>query len=221
MGCTSQEAEASTSNMTRSLTTQTFGVPSHGVPELIETSDKVARLSEAGHAYEVRLRELEHQFESKASELGRNSSPRLPSSGGICRDRPANPRIAGMAGGGQAKRKSRIIRYPQTIDPADRAIFDEFKAEILGIANRNQARMGGTLGQVKQIIDGAELVFAVYPDNDSLDGIGMLVLKGERLLKECFASGASVSVRVSAVSCVNVEQAVAADDLFGVHPEYN
>ena len=36
----------------------------------IETSDKVARLSEAGHAYEARLRELEHQFESKASELG-------------------------------------------------------------------------------------------------------------------------------------------------------
>jgi hypothetical protein len=69
MGCTSQEAEASTSNMAKSLTTQTFGVPSHGVLELIETSDKVVRLSEAGYGYETRVRELEHQFESKAAEL--------------------------------------------------------------------------------------------------------------------------------------------------------
>ena len=35
--------------------------------ELIETSDKVARLSEAGYGYETRVRELEHQFE--AAEL--------------------------------------------------------------------------------------------------------------------------------------------------------
>jgi hypothetical protein len=69
MGCTSQEAEAPTSNMAKSLTTQTFGVPSHGVLELIETSDKVAWLSEAGYRYETSVRELEHQFESKAAEL--------------------------------------------------------------------------------------------------------------------------------------------------------
>ena len=35
--------------------------------KLIESSDKVARLS--GYAYETKLRELEHQFESKAAEL--------------------------------------------------------------------------------------------------------------------------------------------------------
>jgi hypothetical protein len=197
--------------MAESLVIQTFAVPSHGVPELIETSDKVARLSEAGHACEARLRELEHHFESKASELGEEYLAIVLQ----IHESPERPEAA------TAKRKSGIIPYPQTIDPADRAIFDEFKAEILGIANRNQARMGGTPGQLKQIIDGAELVFAVYPDDDSSDGIGMLVLKGERLLKECFASGASVSVRVSAVSCVNLEQAVAADDLFGIHPEYN
>jgi hypothetical protein len=42
--------------MAKSLTRQTFGVPSQGVLELIETSDKVARLSEAGYAYETKLR---------------------------------------------------------------------------------------------------------------------------------------------------------------------
>ena len=69
MGCASREAEALRSNMAKSLTAQTFGVPSHGLLELIETSDKFARLSEAGYSYETRVRELEHQFESKAAEL--------------------------------------------------------------------------------------------------------------------------------------------------------
>jgi hypothetical protein len=55
--------------MAKSLTRQTFGVPSQGVLELIETSDRVARLSEAGSAYETKVRELEHQFEVKASDL--------------------------------------------------------------------------------------------------------------------------------------------------------
>jgi hypothetical protein len=49
--------------------TQPFNVPSQAVPELIEPSDKVAWLSEARSSYETNLRELEHQFESKAADL--------------------------------------------------------------------------------------------------------------------------------------------------------
>jgi hypothetical protein len=56
-------------DMAKSLTRQTFGEPSHRVLELNETSDQVARLSEAGYAYKTKLRELEHQFEVNASEL--------------------------------------------------------------------------------------------------------------------------------------------------------
>jgi hypothetical protein len=56
-------------NMAKSLTRQTFGEPSHRVLELNETSDQVARLSEAGYAYKTKRRELEHQFDVKASEL--------------------------------------------------------------------------------------------------------------------------------------------------------
>jgi hypothetical protein len=52
----------------RALSTrQTCGVPSQGV--LIEASDKVVRLSEARHAYETRLWELEQQFEVKAAKV--------------------------------------------------------------------------------------------------------------------------------------------------------
>jgi len=52
-------------NMTKSR----FNVPSQAVLELIEPSDKVEWLSEAKHSYETNLRELEHQFESKAADL--------------------------------------------------------------------------------------------------------------------------------------------------------
>jgi len=53
-------------NMTQS-TRQTFGVPSQVV--LIESSDNAVRLSEARHAYETRLWELERQFEAKAAKV--------------------------------------------------------------------------------------------------------------------------------------------------------
>ena len=48
-------------------TRKTFGVPSQGV--LIESSDKIVRLSEARYAYETRLGELEQQFEVKAAKV--------------------------------------------------------------------------------------------------------------------------------------------------------
>jgi hypothetical protein len=53
-------------NMAQS-TRQTFGGPSQGV--LIESPDKVVRLSEARYAYETRLWELEQQFEVKAAKV--------------------------------------------------------------------------------------------------------------------------------------------------------
>ena len=55
--------------MAKSLITQTLGGPSHDVLGLIEISDKIARLSEAGHAFETKRRKLEHQLEMTNSEL--------------------------------------------------------------------------------------------------------------------------------------------------------
>lgn len=46
-----------------------FGVPSIEVAERIDNSDKVAALNAAAYRCNARLRELEHQFEAKASEV--------------------------------------------------------------------------------------------------------------------------------------------------------
>jgi hypothetical protein len=45
--------------MAKLPTTQALGGPSHGVLGLIEISDKIARLSEAGYAFETKRRKLE------------------------------------------------------------------------------------------------------------------------------------------------------------------
>jgi hypothetical protein len=68
MGGSSKEAERGieVQNIVQS-TRKTFGVPSQGV--LIESSDKIVRLSEARYAYETRLWELEQQFEVKAAKV--------------------------------------------------------------------------------------------------------------------------------------------------------
>jgi hypothetical protein len=67
--CNSGGGGVEDENMAKSRTTQPFNVPSQAVLELIEPSDKVAWLSEARYSYETNLRELEHQFESKAADL--------------------------------------------------------------------------------------------------------------------------------------------------------
>jgi hypothetical protein len=46
-----------------------FGVPSVEVDRRIDNSDTIAALNAAGYRYTARLRELENQFEAKASEL--------------------------------------------------------------------------------------------------------------------------------------------------------
>ena len=67
--CNSGGGGVEDQNMAKSLTTQPFNAPSQAVLELIEPSDKVAWLSEARYSYETKLRELKHQFESKAADL--------------------------------------------------------------------------------------------------------------------------------------------------------
>jgi hypothetical protein len=56
-------------NMAKSVTRRPLYVSSQSALGLIESSDKIAWLSEARYCYETRLRDLEHQFESKAAEL--------------------------------------------------------------------------------------------------------------------------------------------------------
>jgi hypothetical protein len=65
-GCTSQEARAKHGKITHNTNLRR---PVTRRARLIEISDKIARLSEAGYAFETKRRKLEHQFEVTNSEL--------------------------------------------------------------------------------------------------------------------------------------------------------
>jgi hypothetical protein len=55
--------------MNKHLTKQTFGVVTIETASRIDNSDKCAALHAASYRYDARIRELEGQFEAKASEL--------------------------------------------------------------------------------------------------------------------------------------------------------
>jgi hypothetical protein len=64
---------------------------------------------------------------------------------------------------------------------------------------------------VKTVIDAATIVFATYPDAGSLDGVGMYIIKGKREL----ASSRSDQFPATAIPCLELELAIAAEKMFG------
>ncbi len=70
VGCTSQEAEASRSKTWQNHSQGKILACLHKLCwSLLNLWTRSRGLSEAGYSYETKLRELEHQFESKAAEL--------------------------------------------------------------------------------------------------------------------------------------------------------
>jgi hypothetical protein len=55
--------------MNKSMTKQTWGLPSLETASRIDNSDKVSALHAAGYRYDARVREIELQFEAKIAEL--------------------------------------------------------------------------------------------------------------------------------------------------------
>jgi len=64
---------------------------------------------------------------------------------------------------------------------------------------------------VKSVIDAATIVFGTYPDAGSPDGVGLHIIKGKREL----ASGRSDQFPTTAIPCLELELAVAAEKMFG------
>jgi hypothetical protein len=63
---------------------------------------------------------------------------------------------------------------------------------------------------VKQIIDSAEMVFAVWTDRFAQDGVGHMLVKGQGIARQAVADNKmALSTRVAAIPCNNAEQAQA------------
>ena len=63
---------------------------------------------------------------------------------------------------------------------------------------------------IKQIIDSAEVVFAVWTDRFAQDGVGHMLVKGQAIARQAVADKKmAVSTRVAAIPCNSAEQAEA------------
>jgi hypothetical protein len=74
---------------------------------------------------------------------------------------------------------------------------------------------GEALNYVKCIIDAATIVYGVYPDVASPNGVGLHIIKSLRELQVVIASGKADLFKIDAISCIELEQAVAAAKVLG------
>lgn len=89
--------------------------------------------------------------------------------------------------------------------------------DIVRIANQNEGMMDGTTETVSRILRDADVVFAVWQDWRSKNGVSTLILKGEALLTKIAKGSSSLGVEIkwSAVKVLNMEMAVAARHTLG------
>ena len=83
------------------------------------------------------------------------------------------------------------------------------KRALVDMANENAALMDGTLAPVLRLVAEHDLVFAVWPDRHTPDGVGTMIVKGANRLRAIVADYQTQPVTVTAVKCVNAEQAEA------------
>lgn len=74
-------------------------------------------------------------------------------------------------------------------------------------ANAKQAVMDGTTGPAYQILDGADVVSALWPDHSAPYGVAHLIIKGESFLRVIAEVGVALPGRTTAIWCANAEQA--------------
>lgn len=92
---------------------------------------------------------------------------------------------------------------------------EQFVRSLVEQANQNATLMDGTTQPVRQLIDDSDVAIGVWQDPKARYGVGLHVIKGAKLFKESIASGKPFTARVAAIPCECVEQAIAAQRVFG------
>jgi hypothetical protein len=90
------------------------------------------------------------------------------------------------------------------------AMANEVHAELIDLPDE-RARYD----KVKEIVDGAEVVFAVWQDKSAKGGVGFMLIKGQSMARQVLADNkGGMPARTAAIPCIEAEQAKALlDDL--------
>ena len=98
------------------------------------------------------------------------------------------------------------------IEPAG---FADFVREMVDAANNNQDLMDGTTAPIKEIIAGADLVLGIWQDATKPYGVNLHVIKGQGHMRDGAYNNVTKRLRCTAIKCIDLEQAVAAQQMFG------
>jgi hypothetical protein len=104
--------------------------------------------------------------------------------------------------------------------PTAQQDYAMLKEQMVEIANRHQEAMQGMNSRaagayVRDAIANAPIMFGVYQDLGEPNGVGMHVIKGKRELQVSVASNETIQTRIDAVPCIELEQAIAAEQVLG------
>jgi hypothetical protein len=97
----------------------------------------------------------------------------------------------------------------------------EFKRLAVEMANANRDAMDGTMTPIRCLIADNEMVVAVWQDAEEPDGVGLLVIKGDRFLRTVIAENRPMPARYTAIPCTCIEQAIALKEVAGEPPAHN
>lgn len=89
--------------------------------------------------------------------------------------------------------------------------------QLVALAEKTHAALASALASagdeadavlvIWQVVDAADFAFAVWPDADAPHGVGCMLIKGNKRLRELVAEGRSEPHRITALACGSVEQA--------------
>lgn len=94
------------------------------------------------------------------------------------------------------------------------------KAEIVRRSNALRRVLTSDFRQVEKLVEDHDVVFAVFQEATSRDGVGTTIVKGRRLLMEIVAGGDPKELSWTAIPCTCLEQAIALKQVCG-EPELN
>jgi hypothetical protein len=110
-----------------------------------------------------------------------------------------------------------MARPPQQLRAADAAIVDRGNATLTairaGAANHTEA--------VRRIISAADVFYGVFPEPTAERGFDVLIVKGVRLLAAIASGSRPHEVNWNALTFSSLEEALAAQKIFGEPPDRN
>ncbi|GEM_PF-6584448 len=92
---------------------------------------------------------------------------------------------------------------------------------LVALANRNGKVLGGSVEQIEDLIGAADVAIAVWQDFTRPNGVSLLVIKGQRVVREAVATNTAFEGKVTAIPCREEAQARALLQVCGERDRLN